>query len=956
MSSDWIRIRGAREHNLKGLDLDIPKNKLVVITGVSGSGKSSLAFDTVYAEGQRRYVESLSNYARQVLGIMPKPAVDFIDGLSPALALEQRRASVNPRSTLGTTTEILDFLRMLYVHAGTPHCPDCGIAVRRYSVGQMVDRVLELPEGTRVLLLAPLVRGEAGTHKELIDRLSREGFLRIRLDGEVVELSAGLRIAAKAAHDIELVVDRLVVQSDSAGRIADSIELALEWGQGKIRVIPLAGGPGQIDPVEIALNSVLACPACDWAMEPLEPRHFSFNSPFGACPVCQGLGVELEFEIGMVIPDPEKPLGKGAIEPFRFGGRPLVRYYNSWLKALAEEYGFSLDAGWSALSEEQRAVLLYGSEGRSMRIRYRRKGKVQQTDKGWEGILPNLTRRLATTKSEFTARRLRGYMTPHVCRGCGGSRLRRETLAVTLMGDNLGEVCRLSLDRLDTWIGRLALEGEAAKIAQPLIDELGKRVGFLVDVGVPYLTLDRETHTLSGGELQRIRLATQMGSALSGVLYVLDEPTVGLHARDTRKLLSLLRRLQGLGNTILVVEHDEEVIRAADWVIDLGPGAGARGGQLLGEGTVPEILEQKGSLTGAYLSGRSGIQVPDRRIAPTRGWLEVLGASEHNLKGIDVRFPIGLMTCVTGVSGSGKSTLVDDILRKELGRRLYRAKDRPGQFRELRGMEFIDKLVVVDQSPIGQSPRSNPVTYTQAFGLIRKLFSELPAARVRGYTPGRFSFNQRGGRCEHCSGDGIKRVEMHFLPDLFVPCEVCGGTRYNRETLEVRYKGKNIAEVLNLTVDEAEDFFRVIPGIRQRLKSLSEVGLGYLRLGQPSPTLSGGEAQRIKLAAELARRATKQTLYLLDEPTTGLHIYDIHRLIEILLKLRNSGNTVVVIEHHLDVIKAADWVIDLGPDAGEAGGYLIGEGTPEELAANAQSETGRYLTEKLAETMGKERS
>jgi len=948
----WIKIRGAREHNLQGIDLDLPRQRLIVVTGLSGSGKSSLAFDTIYAEGQRRYVESLSNYARQLLGIMRKPQVDLIEGLSPAIAIGQVQAGANPRSTVGTATEIYDFLRLLFAHVGDPHCPQCGRATSRQTSAEIVDRVLSLADGARVLLLAPLVRQGRGGQEELLARLRREGFLRIRLDGQVVELEDSLRIEPGGRHTIELVVDRVVVGADQRGRVADSVELGLEWGQGVVRVVQLPGAGGRAATGELVFSEVLACHDCGWSMEPLEPRHFSFNSPYGACPQCQGLGSELTFDVELMIPDPQRSLARGAIAPLRLGGRPLVRFYRAWLRALGARYGFDLDQAWSDLTSEQQAKILRGTGSEELEIQYRRAGRLQRTRRAWEGLLAHFERRLAQTESELTARRLRQFTVARPCRRCDGARLRRETLAVTVGGRSIADITRATAAATAGWLESLPFGGEGAVVAAPIVQELCSRLRFLDQVGVGYLALDRQTSTLSGGELQRIRLATQIGSALSGVLYVLDEPSVGLHQRDNARLLAMLRRLRDLGNTVVVVEHDEETIRAADWVVDLGPGAGVRGGRVVVSGPVAAVLAEPESLTGRYLAGRLAVPLPGRRRAPAGLWLELLGAAEHNLKAIDVRIPLGLFTCVTGVSGSGKSTLVDDILRRELARRLYRAKEPAGRFRALHGAEELDKLVVIDQGPIGRTPRSNPVTYTKAFGPIRELFAGLPASRVRGYGPGRYSFNVKGGRCESCQGDGIKRVEMHFLPDLYVPCEHCGGRRYNRETLEIRYKGRNIAEVLDLTVEEAETFFAPISTVRERLRTLREVGLGYLTLGQPATTLSGGEAQRVKLAAELSRRATGRTLYMLDEPTTGLHTHDVARLIEILQRLCDAGNTVIVIEHHPDVIKSADWVIDLGPEGGEGGGWIVAEGPPEAVAAHPGSHTGRYLAPRLAALAG----
>jgi excinuclease ABC subunit A len=973
MSKGFIRIGGAREHNLKNLTLEIPREKLVVITGLSGSGKSSLAFDTLYAEGQRKYVESLSAYARQFLDQMQKPDVDYIEGLSPAIAIEQRSAALNPRSIVATTTEIYDYLRLLYAHVGQPHCPETGVPIAAQTTSDIVDKILALPPGTRVILLAPVVQGQKGEFRDVLERLQREGFVRARVDGQFVELGnprERVRLDPKQTHTIEAVVDRLVVDEKVRIRLQDSVETALRWGNGVMKSLHQthpSDPSGRPDPsdrwVETLHSTRLFSPATGKSYEPLTPKHFSFNAPLGACPVCHGLGQKMVFDETLVVPDPEKSLEQGAILPWRRGGKRMVVYYKAMLRAVTAHYGQSMDTPWKDLPEDFKRVLLHGSGETEIEFRFWRAGKVSVVKRPFEGVLPNLQRLYAESESEFTRNRLKAFMSPQFCDACGGKRLKPEVLAVTLgnqtppspagvrppsriPGLSIMDVCALSVDKADEFFANLKLTEFQQRIARDIIREIRARLGFLKNVGLGYLTLDRESGTLSGGEAQRIRLATQIGAGLVGVLYILDEPSIGLHQRDNERLLAALKGLRDLGNSVIVVEHDADTIRAADWIIDLGPGAGVHGGEVVVAGPLEQVLACERSLTAKYLRGELSVPVPRHRKPPSRdrGWLEILGARENNLKNIDVRIPIGLFTCVTGVSGSGKSTLVDDILRRALMRKFYGSKERPGAHREIRNYEGLEKIVVIDQTPIGRTPRSNPATYTGIFNDIRDLFARLPAARVRGYESGRFSFNVKGGRCEKCQGDGLIRIEMHFLPPVYVTCEACNGKRYNRETLEITYKGLNIADVLDLTVDEAVTFFRAVPQIHEPLLTLAEVGLGYIKLGQAATTLSGGEAQRVKLAAELCRKQTGRTLYLLDEPTTGLHFHDVAKLLEVIFKLRDAGNTLVVIEHNLDVIKTADWVIDLGPEGGDAGGYIVAEGPPERIAACPRSHTGRYLS------------
>jgi excinuclease ABC subunit A len=969
VGNGYIRVGGAREHNLKNLTLSIPRDRLVVITGLSGSGKSSLAFDTIFAEGQRKYVESLSAYARQFLDQMEKPEVDYIEGLSPAIAIEQRSAGANPRSTIATTTEIYDYLRLLFAHVGQPHCPESGEPISRRTTSDIVDSLLALPGRTRLMVLAPVVTGQKGEFRDVIERLAREGFVRARVDGVIVELAANVRVQMepKSAHTIEAVVDRLVVDEKIRVRLSDSVETALKWGEGRLLTLHQAPGDDPARWVETRHSNRLYSPASGRTYEPPTPKHFSFNAPQGACPVCHGLGQKLVFDEGLVVPDEELSLDQGAITAWRRGGKRMVTYYKSLLRAVTEHYGQSMEAPYRALPEEFRRKLLWGSGQEEIEFQFLRGGKLSKVRRIFEGVIPNLERLYAESESELTRNRLKTVMSPQPCDVCNGRRLKPEILAVTvgdakateryvadarrqarvipIPGLSIMDVCGLAVDDALEFFGTLRWTPFQEKIAGELVREIRSRLGFLKDVGLGYLTLQRESGTLSGGEAQRIRLATQIGAGLVGVLYILDEPSIGLHQRDNERLLRTLEGLRDGGNSVLVVEHDEETIRRADYILDLGPGAGVHGGEVVAAGTPAEVLVHPRSLTAQYLRGDLSIAVPKKRIQPSRdrGWLMVLGATENNLQGIDARIPLGMLTCVTGVSGSGKSTLVDDILRRALFRRLYGSKERPGAHRSIEGLEHLDKVIVIDQSPIGRTPRSNPATYTGMFNHIRDLFARLPGARIRGYGAGRFSFNVKGGRCEKCQGAGLIRIEMHFLPPVYVACEACGGRRYNRETLEINYKGMNIADVLGMTVDEAVTFFRAVPQIDEPCLTLAEVGLGYLRLGQQATTLSGGEAQRIKLAAELSRKFTGHTLYILDEPTTGLHFHDVAKLLEVLFKLRAAGNTLLVIEHNLDVIKTADWVIDLGPEGGAGGGRILAEGTPETVARCPESHTGQFL-------------
>ncbi|AEG16793.1 UvrABC system protein A [Desulfofundulus kuznetsovii DSM 6115] len=932
-----IVVKGARVHNLKNIDVEIPRGKLVVLTGLSGSGKSSLAFDTIYAEGQRRYVESLSAYARQFLGQMDKPDVDYIEGLSPAISIDQKTTSHNPRSTVGTVTEIYDYLRLIFARVGRAHCPSCGRPISRQTVEQMVDQLTTLPEGTRLQILAPVVRGKKGEHQKVLEEIRKSGFSRVRVDGEVRDLTEGVKLDKNKKHTIEVVVDRVIVRPGVARRLADSLETALGMAGG-VALAAVVDGP------EILFNENFACPECGISLPEIAPRLFSFNSPYGACPVCTGLGVKREIDPDLVIPDRRKSIADGAIEGWFRGTNAYA-----CLEALAEKYGFSLSTPVAELTEEQLDKILYGTGTEKILVNYRdASGRRHQYVATFEGVINNLSRRYRETTSPHIREEIERYMNDRPCPACGGARLRPEALAVKLGGLSIVEVTRLSVKEALDFFRRLELTERERLIARQVLKEINARLGFLVNVGLDYLTLDRAAGTLSGGEAQRIRLATQIGSGLTGVLYILDEPSIGLHQRDNQRLLDTLLHLRDLGNTVIVVEHDEDTIRTADHIIDIGPGAGEHGGRVVAQGTLEDILNNPDSITGQYLSGRRFIPVPAVRRKPNGKVLEVIGAAEHNLKEIDVTFPLGVFICVTGVSGSGKSTLVNEILYKYLVRELHGSRTQPGACREIRGTEHLDKVINVDQSPIGRTPRSNPATYTGVFNDIRDLFASLPEARMRGYKPGRFSFNVKGGRCEACAGDGIIKIEMHFLPDVYVPCEVCKGRRYNRETLEVKYKGKNIADVLDMTVDQAVEFFRHIPKIHRRLKTLQDVGLGYIRLGQPAPELSGGEAQRVKLATELSRRSNGRTLYILDEPTTGLHMADVHRLLHVLHRLVEAGDTVVVIEHNLDVIKTADYIIDLGPEGGDGGGRVVACGTPEEVARVSESYTGQFLARVLA--------
>jgi excinuclease ABC subunit A len=940
-SSSQIVVTGAREHNLKNVSLSLPRDALVVLTGLSGSGKSSLAFDTIYAEGQRRYVESLSAYARQFLGQMDKPDVDSIEGLSPAISIDQKTTSRNPRSTVGTVTEIYDYLRLLWARIGVPHCHVCGARIAGQSIEQITDQVLELDEGTRFMVLAPVVRGRKGEYGKLLEELRAEGFARVLVDGELRGLDEEIVLEKQVKHEIAVVVDRLVMRPDVRKRLADSIETAAALADGIVSVtlVPRDGADGELGET-LTFSEKFACLKCGTSMPELEPRIFSFNAPQGMCQRCTGLGSQPEIDPELVVPDPELSIAEGAIAPWAASSSA---YYDQVTAGLAERYGIDLEAPWCELPEEQRRIFLYGTDGERVEVRYRnRYGRERAYAARFEGIVSNLQRRYRETESELQREKIEEYMSVRPCPQCHGARLRPESLAVLVAGTPINEFCALSARGALAWLEAVELSDTERHIARLIVREIGERLRFLENVGIGYLSMDRAAATLSGGEAQRIRLATQIGSALVGVLYVLDEPSIGLHQRDNARLVATLERLRDLGNTVLVVEHDEQTMRAADHLVDLGPGAGEHGGRIVAQGTASEVEQVAESLTGQFLSGAARIEVPARRRTPT-GAIEIRGATQHNLQGIDVRVPLGTLTCVTGVSGSGKSTLVNDVLYKAVANRLHRARQRPGAHREVGGIEALDKIIAVDQSPIGRTPRSNPATYTGLFDVIRQLFSKTAEARARGYKPGRFSFNVKGGRCEVCRGDGQIRIEMHFLPDVYVPCEQCHGRRYNRETLEVRFKGKTIADVLDFSIEEALAFFEHIPTIRRRLATLNDVGLGYVRLGQPATTLSGGEAQRVKLASELSKIATGRTLYILDEPTTGLHFADVKRLLEVLHRLVDAGNSVVVIEHNLDVIKSADRLIDLGPEGGDEGGRVIATGTPEQVAAVAASYTGRFL-------------
>ena len=936
MGKQYIKIRGANEHNLKNISLDIPRDELVVLTGLSGSGKSSLAFDTIYAEGQRRYMESLSSYARQFLGQMEKPDVESIEGLSPAISIDQKSTNRNPRSTVGTVTEIYDYMRLLYARVGIPHCPKCGKEIRKQTVDQMVDQLMALPERTRLQLLAPVVRGRKGEHVKILDQARKSGYVRVRIDGNLYELSEEIKLEKNIKHNIEIVVDRLVVRPGIEKRLTDSIETVMALSGGLLLV-----DTGEGEPLRFSQN--FSCPDCGISVEEVEPRSFSFNNPFGACPECFGLGYKMEFDEDLMIPDKSLSINQGAIVVLGWQScAEKGSFTRAILDALAEEYGFDLDTPFQDYPKNIHDVLIYGTGGKSLKVHYKGQRGEGVYDVAFEGLIENVNRRYRETYSEASKAEYESYMRITPCPVCHGQRLKKESLAVTVGGLNIYQATDMSIVKFREFIDELKLTPMQEAIGGSILKEIRARVSFLIDVGLEYLSLSRATGTLSGGEAQRIRLATQIGSGLVGVAYILDEPSIGLHQRDNDKLLKTLLHLRDLGNSVLVVEHDEDTMRAADCIIDIGPGAGEHGGQVVAVGTAEELMACPQSVTGAYLSGRIRIPVPKERKKPV-GWLKVKGAAENNLKKINVDIPLGVMTCVTGVSGSGKSSLVNEILYKALAKKLNRARTIPGKFSGLEGVEQLDKIIAIDQSPIGRTPRSNPATYTGVFDLIRDLFAATTDAKTRGYTKGRFSFNVKGGRCEACSGDGIIKIEMHFLPDVYVPCEVCGGKRYNRETLEVKYKGKSIFDVLNMTVEEALKFFENVPSVARKIQTLYDVGLSYVKLGQPSTELSGGEAQRIKLAAELSRRSTGKTIYILDEPTTGLHFADVHKLIEILHRLAAGGNTVVVIEHNLDVIKTADYIIDMGPEGGDRGGTVIAKGTPEEVAQCPQSYTGQYV-------------
>ncbi|MDQ1445661.1 MAG: excinuclease subunit [Acidimicrobiaceae bacterium] len=967
--SDKLVIRGAREHNLKNVSLELPRDRLIVFTGLSGSGKSSLAFDTIYAEGQRRYVESLSAYARQFLGQMDKPDVDFIEGLSPAISIDQKSASRNPRSTVGTITEVYDYLRLLYARIGLPHCPKCGAVVTRQTPQQIVDRILELPEGTRFQVLAPVVRGRKGEYEGLLEELAKQGYVRARIDGEIHELNDPPKLARYEQHTIEVVVDRLVKRDGIERRLTDSMETALRLAEGVAEVqimsdkgtpdarhekdaanaanpaATAAGGAAQPDDDVLTFSQHLACPNDGTSFDELAPRNFSFNSPYGACPHCVGLGTRYEVDPELVVPNYDLSLDEGAINPWS-GARG--EYFSRVLAAVAETFNFKTKTPWHKLKKAEQKVLLYGSGTKQVHVQYRnRYGRARSYYTHYEGVVPYLQRRHSEAESDYMREQIEGYMREVPCPECGGARLKPESLAVTVDGMSIHDLCNLSIRHSAERMNSLELSERDRMIAERVLREIRARMQFLLDVGLDYLTLHRSAGTLAGGEAQRIRLASQIGSGLVGVLYVLDEPSIGLHQRDNRRLIDTLIRLRDLGNTVIVVEHDEDTIRIADHVVDIGPGAGEHGGEVVYSGDVKGLLKNKRSMTGQYVAGKKSIPVPAIRREPGNDWLVVRGAREHNLKNIDVEFPLGCMISVTGVSGSGKSTLVNDILYRSLMQRVYKSKTVPGRHKSIEGAESLDKVINIDQSPIGRTPRSNPATYTGVFDSVRKLFSQTQEAKVRGYLPGRFSFNVKGGRCEACAGDGTIKIEMHFLPDVYVPCEVCKGARYNRDTLDIAFKGKNIAEVLDMPCEEALDFFANQPAIARHMQTLVDVGLGYVRLGQPAPTLSGGEAQRVKLASELSKRSTGHTIYILDEPTTGLHFEDIRKLLNVLSRLVDQGNTVLVIEHNLDVIKTADWIIDLGPEGGDGGGAVVVEGTPEKVAKTPESHTGRFLASLL---------
>jgi excinuclease ABC subunit A len=940
MAKQYIKIRGASEHNLKHIDLDIPRNELVVLTGLSGSGKSSLAFDTIYAEGQRRYMESLSSYARQFLGQMEKPEVESIEGLSPAISIDQKSTNRNPRSTVGTVTEIYDYMRLLYARIGIPHCPKCGRAIRKQTIDQMVDQIMAMPEKTRIQLLAPVVRGRKGEHVKLLEQARKTGYVRVRIDGNMYELSEEIKLEKNNKHNIEIVVDRLAVKPGIEKRLTDSIETVMGLSDG-LMIVDVIGG----EPLNFSMS--FACPDCGISIEEVEPRSFSFNNPFGACPDCLGLGYKMEFDEDLIIPDKSLSINQGAITVMGWQScTDPSSFTYATLKALMEEYHFDLDTPFEKYPQEIHDVLMNGTNGRVVKVHYKGQRGEGVYDVPFEGIIRNVERRYKETFSETSKAEYETFMRITPCKACKGQRLKPGSLAVTVGDKNIYEATEMSIVKFHDWLENLKLTPMQEAIGALILKEIKARISFLINVGLDYLALSRATGTLSGGEAQRIRLATQIGSGLVGVAYILDEPSIGLHQRDNDKLLGTLMHLRDLGNSVIVVEHDEDTMRAADYIVDIGPAAGEHGGEVIACGTAEQIMRCKKSITGAYLSGRMKIPVPAVRRQPT-GWLTVRGAAENNLKKIDVNFPLGIMTCVTGVSGSGKSSLVNEILYKVLARKLNRARCIPGKYDSIEGLDRLDKVIAIDQSPIGRTPRSNPATYTGVFDMIRDLFASTADAKAKGYTKGRFSFNVKGGRCEACSGDGIVKIEMHFLPDVYVPCEVCGGKRYNRETLDVKYKGKSIYDVLNMTVEEALKFFENIPSIYRKIETLNDVGLSYIRLGQPSTELSGGEAQRIKLATELSRRGTGKTVYILDEPTTGLHFADVHKLVDILRRLSDSGNTVIVIEHNLDVIKTADYIIDMGPEGGDNGGTVIAKGIPEEVAESPVSYTGHYIKKYL---------
>lgn len=940
MPKQYIKIRGANEHNLKNISVDIPRNELVVLTGLSGSGKSSLAFDTIYAEGQRRYMESLSSYARQFLGQMEKPEVESIEGLSPAISIDQKSTNRNPRSTVGTVTEIYDYMRLLYARIGIPHCPKCGREIHKQTIDQMVDQIMAMPERTKIQLLAPVVRGRKGEHVKVLEQARKSGYMRVRIDGNLYELSEEIKLEKNIKHNIDIIVDRLVVKEGIENRLTDSIETVMSLSNGLMTVDVIG-----VEPVNFSQS--FSCPDCGISIDEVEPRSFSFNNPFGACPECFGLGYKMEFDEDLMIPDKSLSISQGAIVVMGWQScTDKGSFTRAILDALAEEYHFSLDTPFQDYPKEIHDIIIYGTGGHEVKVRYKSQRGEGIYDVAFEGLIENVNRRYKETFSEASKAEYETYMRITPCPACKGQRLKKESLAVTVGGLNIYQATNMSIVKFKEFMDGLTLTPMQQTIGASILKEIKARISFLIDVGLDYLSLSRATGTLSGGEAQRIRLATQIGSGLVGVAYILDEPSIGLHQRDNDKLLKTLLHLRDLGNSVLVVEHDEDTMRAADCIVDIGPGAGEHGGQIVAVGTAEEIMKNPESITGAYLSGRLQIPVPDQRRTPT-GWITVRGAEENNLKKIDVSFPLGVMTCVTGVSGSGKSSLVNEILYKALAKKLNRARTIPGKHKCIEGVEQLDKIIAIDQSPIGRTPRSNPATYTGVFDLIRDLFASTADAKAKGYNKGRFSFNVKGGRCEACSGDGIIKIEMHFLPDVYVPCEVCGGKRYNRETLEVKYKGKSIYDVLDMTVEDALKFFENVPSITRKIQTLYDVGLGYVRLGQPSTELSGGEAQRIKLATELSKRSTGKTIYILDEPTTGLHFADVHKLIEILRRLSDGGNTVVVIEHNLDVIKTADYIIDIGPEGGDKGGTVIAKGTPEEVAESPVSYTGKYVKKYL---------